>query len=126
MIYISSFSKYVAPGLRICAVACRYPFMERLITAKSLADNGTPLLNQKIFLHYYTSSRLQQHLGKLRIALQVHKEIVEEELAGTGWGVDASARGLEFMGEAAGPSFGGSTVCLKYGPVDCFCARRVV
>lgn len=85
MIYISSFSKYVAPGLRICAVACRYPFMERLITAKSLADNGTPLLNQKIFLHYYTSPRLQQHLGKLRIALQVHKEIVEEELEGTGW-----------------------------------------
>lgn len=85
VIYISSFSKYVAPGLRICAVACRHPFMERLITAKSIADNGTPLLNQKIFLHYYTSPRLQQHLGKLRIALQVHKEIVEEELAATGW-----------------------------------------
>lgn len=85
VIYIGSFSKYVAPGLRICAVACRYPLMERLITAKSLADNGTPLLNQKIFLHYYTSPRLQQHLGKLRIALQVHKEIVEEELACTGW-----------------------------------------
>lgn len=75
----------MAPGLRICAVACRYPFMERLIAAKSLADNGTPLLNQKIFLHYYTSPRLQQHLGKLRIALQVHKEIMEEELAATGW-----------------------------------------
>lgn len=85
VIYISSFSKYVAPGLRICAVACRFPFMEQLITAKSLADNGTPLLNQKIFLHYYTSPRLQQHLGKLRTALQVHKEIVEEELIGTGW-----------------------------------------
>nr|WP_281349866.1 PLP-dependent aminotransferase family protein [Paenibacillus tengchongensis] len=85
VVYISSFSKYVAPGLRICAVACRYPFAERLITAKSLADNGTPLLNQKIFLHYYTSPRLQRHLDKLRIALQVHKEIAEEELAGTGW-----------------------------------------
>lgn len=85
VVYISSFSKYVAPGLRICAVACRNPFMERLITAKSIADNGTPLLNQKIFLHYYTSPRLQQHLAKLRIALQVHKEIVEEELTATGW-----------------------------------------
>lgn len=85
VIYISSFSKYVAPGLRICAVACRYPFMEQLIKAKSLADNGTPQLNQKIFLHYYTSPRLQQHLGKLRIALQVHKEIMEEELAKVGW-----------------------------------------
>ena len=94
VIYISSFSKYVAPGLRICAVACRYPFMERLITAKSLADNGTPLLNQKIFLHYYTSPRLQQHLGKLRIALQVHKEIMEEELAATGWEWSAPQGGL--------------------------------
>jgi DNA-binding transcriptional MocR family regulator len=94
VIYISSFSKYVAPGLRICAVACRYPFMERLITAKSLADNGTPLLNQKIFLHYYTSPRLQRHLGKLRIALQVHKEIVEEELASAGWEWTAPEGGL--------------------------------
>lgn len=94
VIYISSFSKYVAPGLRICAVACRHPFMERLITAKSMADNGSPLLNQKIFLHYYTSPRLQQHLGKLRIALQVHKEIMEEELAGSGWEWTAPEGGL--------------------------------
>lgn len=94
VIYISSFSKYVAPGLRICAVACRYPFMERLITAKSLSDNGTPLLNQKIFLHYYTSPRLQQHIGKLRIALQVHKEIAEEELAAAGWEWTAPQGGL--------------------------------
>lgn len=94
VIYISSFSKYVAPGLRICAVACRFPFMERLITAKSLVDNGTPLLNQKIFLHYYTSPRLQQHLGKLRIALQVHKEIMEEELARAGWEWSAPRGGL--------------------------------
>ncbi|WP_054026698.1 PLP-dependent aminotransferase family protein [Bacillus sp. FJAT-28004] len=85
VIYISSFSKYIAPGLRICAVACRYPFMEQLIKAKSLADNGTPQLNQKIFLHYYASPRLQQHVEKLRIALQVHKEIMEEELAIAGW-----------------------------------------
>lgn len=94
VIYISSFSKYVAPGLRICAVACRHPFMQRLITAKSLADNGTPLLNQKIFLHYYTSPRLQQHLVKLRIALQVHKEIAEEVLSAAGWSWTAPQGGL--------------------------------
>lgn len=85
VIYISSFSKYIAPGLRICAVACRYPFMEQLIKAKSLADNGTPQLNQKIFLHYYTSPRLQRHIEKLRSALQFHKEIMEEELTKAGW-----------------------------------------
>ncbi|OAB39346.1 GntR family transcriptional regulator [Paenibacillus macquariensis subsp. defensor] len=94
VIYISSFSKYIAPGLRICAVACRHPFMEQLIMAKSLADNGTPQLNQKIFLHYYTSPRLQRHLDKLRIALQVHKEIMEEELALAGWEWTAPKGGL--------------------------------
>lgn len=85
VVYIRSFSKYVAPGLRICAVACRKPLIDSLVSAKSLVDNGTPLLNQKIFLHYYTSPRLQQHLGKLRIALQIHKEIVEEQFTVAGW-----------------------------------------
>ncbi|MFD1775895.1 PLP-dependent aminotransferase family protein [Paenibacillus rhizophilus] len=84
VVYLGSFSKYVAPGLRICAVICRFPLMDKLIAAKFMADNGTPLLNQKIFLHYFTSPRLQGHLAKLRIALQVHKEIAERELAGTG------------------------------------------
>lgn len=59
--------------------------MNALLTAKSLADNGSPLLNQKIFLHYFSSLRLQQHLEKIRIALQIRKEIMEEELAITGW-----------------------------------------
>ncbi|MNB83381.1 2-aminoadipate transaminase [compost metagenome] len=94
VIYLGSFSKYIAPGLRICAVICRYPFMEQMITAKSIADNGTPLLNQKIFLHYFTSPRLQGHLAKLRIALQVHKEIAERELAPTGWRWTAPQGGL--------------------------------
>jgi DNA-binding transcriptional MocR family regulator len=85
VVYIRSFSKYVAPGLRICAVACRKPLIDSLVSTKSLVDNGTPLLNQKIFLHYYTSPRLQQHLDKLRIALQIHKEIAEEQFAAAGW-----------------------------------------
>jgi GntR family transcriptional regulator of abcA and norABC len=85
VIYIRSFSKYVAPGLRIAVVACRPVLMKTLLTAKSLFDNGTPLLNQKIFLHYFFSSRLQQHLKKLRIALHIRKQMMEEELASTDW-----------------------------------------
>lgn len=94
VIYINSFSKYIAPGLRICAVACREPFIKHLISAKSLADNGSPLLNQKIFVHYYTSPRLQQHLGKLRIALQIHKEIAEAQLTAAGWQFTSPQGGL--------------------------------
>ncbi|MDR6881126.1 PLP-dependent aminotransferase family protein [Bacillus sp. 3255] len=85
VIYLRSFSKYIAPGLRICAVMGRPMALKPLITAKSLADNGTPLVNQKMFLHYFQSDRMQQHLEKLRIALQIRKEIAEEELRRTGW-----------------------------------------
>lgn len=99
VVYIRSFSKYIAPGLRICAVACRKPLIDSLVSAKSLVDNGTPLLNQKIFLHYYTSSRLQQHLGKLRIALQIHKEIVEEQFAAAGWQWTSPQGGLNLWAQ---------------------------
>ncbi len=85
VLYIRGFSKYVAPGLRIAVLASRSPLMKSLITAKSLSDNGSPLVNQKIFLHYFASLRMQQHLEKLRIALNIRKDVMEEEMAGTGW-----------------------------------------
>ncbi|MFC0270376.1 PLP-dependent aminotransferase family protein [Metabacillus herbersteinensis] len=85
VIYIRSFSKYISPGLRIATVICQSSLMNSLITVKSLTDNGSPLLNQKIFLHYFSSLRLQQHLEKLRIALEIRKEIMEDELAVTDW-----------------------------------------
>lgn len=85
VIYVRSFCKYISPGLRIAVVYAQSPLMNALVGAKSLADNGSPLLNQKIFLHYFSSPRLQQHVEKLRIALQIRKEIMEEELAVTDW-----------------------------------------
>lgn len=85
VVYLRSFSKYLAPGLRICAVAARAAIMAPLLTAKSLADNGTPLVNQKLFQHCFESERLQQHLKKLRTALQIRRDVMEQTLAGTDW-----------------------------------------
>lgn len=86
VVYLRSFSKYLAPGLRVCAVAARAAAMAPLLTAKSLADNGTPLVNQKLFQHCFESVRLQQHLEKLRTALQIRRDVMEQALAaGTGW-----------------------------------------
>lgn len=85
VIYLRSFCKYVSPGLRVAVMICQQPLMNSLLSAKSLADNGSPLLNQKIFQHYFSSTRVQQHIEKLRIALQIRKEIMEEELSVTDW-----------------------------------------
>ncbi|MFS0838865.1 PLP-dependent aminotransferase family protein [Paenibacillus sp. 1P03SA] len=99
VIYLRSFSKYIAPGLSIAVVACRPSLMTFLIRAKSLSDSGAPLLNQKIFLHYFFSDRMQQHLEKLRIALAVRKDIMEDELAGTGWSWTSPAGGFNLWVE---------------------------
>ncbi|PLS03299.1 aminotransferase-like domain-containing protein [Neobacillus cucumis] len=86
VIYIKSFCKYISPGLRIAVMMNGHESVRKsLFTVKSLADNGSPLLNQKIFLHYFSSSRLQQHVEKLRIALQIRKEIMEKELSAANW-----------------------------------------
>ncbi|MEK3734881.1 PLP-dependent aminotransferase family protein [Paenibacillus sp. FSL M8-0334] len=84
-IYICSFSKFVAPGLRISLLAARPALMDSIIAVKALADNGTPLLTQKIFQHYFFSARLQEHVAKLRIALELRKARMERILAGTGF-----------------------------------------
>ncbi|MCM3783575.1 PLP-dependent aminotransferase family protein [Neobacillus mesonae] len=85
VMYIRSFSKYVAPGLRIAFVLCKPWLMKEMLTLKSLTDGGSPLLGQKIFLHYFTSSRMQTHMEKLRIALCLRKEKMEHMLAKTDW-----------------------------------------
>ncbi|WP_139367300.1 PLP-dependent aminotransferase family protein [Metabacillus halosaccharovorans] len=95
VIYVRSFCKYISPGLRVASIICQsQATMKSLLSSKSLTDNGSPLLNQKIFLHYFSSLRLQQHLEKLRIALQIRKEIMEEELAATNWKWQSPEGGL--------------------------------
>ncbi|MFT8319685.1 MAG: PLP-dependent aminotransferase family protein [Bacillus sp. (in: firmicutes)] len=94
VIYLRSFSKYIAPGLRICAVLAHPIIMKWLVKGKALADNGTPLLNQKAFLYYLTSERVQTHMEKLRIALQIRKEMMENELAAQNFSWDSPEGGL--------------------------------
>ncbi|WP_373315861.1 aminotransferase-like domain-containing protein [Cohnella xylanilytica] len=94
VVHLRSFSKHVAPGLRVCAVAARPGVIRPLVTAKSLADNGTPLVGQKLFLRYFESERFGRHLEKLRIAMRLRKETMEKELAGGGWTWDSPKGGL--------------------------------
>jgi GntR family transcriptional regulator of abcA and norABC len=94
VIYINSFSKYIAPGLRVAVLAARPSIMKSLMPVKALLDNGSPLLNQKIFLHYFFSSRLQEHVAKLRIALQIRKEKMEKVLSASNWSWTSPKGGL--------------------------------
>ncbi|WJH30806.1 PLP-dependent aminotransferase family protein [Paenibacillus sp. CC-CFT742] len=98
-LYIRSYSKYVAPGLRIAAIMCRPRFMPGLQAVKALADNGTPLLNQKLFLRYFQSPRMHQHLSKLRTAIQLRMEVMEKCLQETDWNWTRPEGGLNIWAE---------------------------
>ncbi|USB33793.1 PLP-dependent aminotransferase family protein [Paenibacillus sp. YPG26] len=94
VLYIRSFSKYAAPGLRVAAVCAQPPRMNLLLQYKYQMDNGAPLLNQKVFLLYLASERLTGHLEKLRIALELRKVAMEETLREAGWTWESPDGGL--------------------------------
>lgn len=98
-IYVRSFSKYIFPGLRIGCLAARSDLMRRLLTAKARSVGGTPLLNQKVFAHHFQSERSRRHLHKLRTALQLRKEAMENALEGSGWTWHSPAGGLNLWVE---------------------------
>ncbi|GIP26726.1 GntR family transcriptional regulator [Paenibacillus sp. J23TS9] len=126
VVYLSSFSKYVAPGLRVCAIVGRNIVIEPLITLKSLVDNGSPLVNQKLFLHYFGSERMQQHLHKLRTALQIRRDIMEQELLHTGWNWTTPNGGLNLWVGTASVHIRGQLVGKLHSGANLFCSWKDV
>lgn len=118
VIYIRSFSKYAAPGLRIAAVCAQPPRMELMLEYKFQMDNGAPLLNQKVFLLYLASERLTGHLEKLRIALNIRKSVMEESLRAAGWEWESPQGGLSLwvrLPEWSVPAGELLARCARYG-----------
>lgn len=80
VIYLKGFSKTLAPGLRIAALAAEGPIFEWLYAVKASMDIGSPLLTQKALLPFLRAERMKNHLEKLRTALQVRRDTTLEIL----------------------------------------------
>ena len=66
VVYMSSFSKYVAPGLRVGAAAVTNPLLRRkMVIGKQSADTHSPLLNQAIVDAYIRKGLLPGHLARI-------------------------------------------------------------
>ncbi|OXM17535.1 GntR family transcriptional regulator [Paenibacillus herberti] len=85
VVYIRSYSKYIAPGLRMSMLIARPSVMEAIRPIKALADAGTPVLAQKIFHSFFFSHRMQEHIEKLRLAVRLRKEAMEHAFEHSGW-----------------------------------------
>jgi len=66
VVYMSSFSKYVAPGLRLGAAAVTNPtLLRKMVIGKQSADVHSPLLNQAIVDAYLRKGLMPAHLERI-------------------------------------------------------------
>ena len=66
VVYMSSFSKYIAPGLRLGAAVVKNPLLLRkMVIGKQSADVHSPLLNQAIVDAYLRKGLMPGHLERI-------------------------------------------------------------
>jgi 2-aminoadipate transaminase len=87
-IYLGSFSKVLAPGLRLGYVVAPAAIMPKLLQAKQAADLHTPTFNQRIVVEVLKDGFLERHVPTIRALYksqcQVMLEALEREMQGLG------------------------------------------
>lgn len=86
VLYIGSFSKIAASGLRIGWMVAPRSIVERLADARQQMDFGLSIIPQQIAGQFLQSSYFAPHLERLRIQLQFKRDLLikslEKELSG--------------------------------------------
>ncbi|UMP06869.1 PLP-dependent aminotransferase family protein [Amycolatopsis sp. EV170708-02-1] len=145
VIYLSSFSKTIAPGLRCGYIIAPESVIEGISRIANLSYVSPGVFSQAIIYHYCVSGRSEEWLTKVRGSLRCRRDTlvdaITKELPGArctrpgggfyvwveipGVNVRALARSATTHGVAvmAGPEFmleGGETALrLSYAPLDC-------
>ena len=66
VIYFGSFSKILAPGMRLGFTSAPAPLLERMIISKQTQDVHTNVLSQMIAYEFVTRYSIDEHIAKLR------------------------------------------------------------
>lgn len=80
VIYLKGLSKVLSPGCRIGFLIASVHLLNRLITAKTYADLGNPLLNQKVVLPIIQSQKIVRLFDDLRAVLKKRRDLTIEVL----------------------------------------------
>jgi 2-aminoadipate transaminase len=79
-IYLGSFSKVLAPGLRLGYVVAPPSLFPKLLQAKQAADLHTPGFNQRVVYEVIKDGFLQQHLPALRARYKAQRDAMRDAL----------------------------------------------
>ncbi|WP_159884986.1 MocR-like pyridoxine biosynthesis transcription factor PdxR [Paenibacillus puerhi] len=80
VLYIGSFSKIAASGLRVGWMVAPNPVVERLADARQQMDFGLSVIPQRLAAHFLKSPYIQPHLDRLQMNLQLKRDLVMEAL----------------------------------------------
>ncbi len=80
-IYLGSFSKVLAPGLRVGYLVAPASVYGKLLQAKQAADLHTPSLNQRVVFEAVKNGLLDRHLPAVRAAYRLRRDAMQEALA---------------------------------------------
>ena len=101
VIYLGSFSKVLAPGLRCGWIAAAAPLVERLEIAKQAADLCSGMLDQSIVDEFCAAGELGPQIEKVRAFYRgkrgVLLDALQKEFAGTAEWTDASGGLFTFV-----------------------------
>ncbi|CDO29117.1 MocR-like pyridoxine biosynthesis transcription factor PdxR [Mycolicibacterium porcinum] len=81
VVYLGSTSKTLAPGLRIGWMVVPAHLIDRVRTAKSLADTGSSVMDQIAFSQFLTSGGYDRHLRQMRRRYPARREALLAALA---------------------------------------------
>ncbi|MCE5170713.1 PLP-dependent aminotransferase family protein [Paenibacillus profundus] len=80
VLYIGSFSKIAASGLRVGWMVAPHSVVERLADARQQMDFGLSVVPQKVAAQFFKSPYIQSHLDRLRMHLLYKRDLLIEAL----------------------------------------------
>lgn len=80
VVYLSTFSKILAPGIRLAWVVATPEIIQKLVTAKQGADLHTSTFNQIVAFEVSRKGFLDDHIKKINDVYRERRDIMLEEL----------------------------------------------